>query len=60
MNDKEHIKLLYEKIDLLEKFLLEISKAADENKWTSTDEQMSIINDISSKLDEVQDKLNHI
>jgi hypothetical protein len=60
MEDKEHIKLLYEKIDLLEKFLLEISKAATENNWTSTDEQMEIINELSSKLDEVQDKLNNI
>ena len=60
MEDKEHIKLLYEKIDLLEKFLLEISKIATENNWSSTDEQMENIGTISSKLDEVQDKLNNI
>ncbi len=60
MEDKELIKLLYEKIDLLEKFLLEISKSAVENNWTSTDEQNKIIDELSAKLDEVQDRINNI
>lgn len=60
MEDKELIKLLYEKIDLLEKFIIQISKVAETNNWSSTDEQMKPIDELSDKLNEIQGKINNI
>lgn len=58
MDDKETIKLLYQKIDYLEKFIIEFSKLAETKGWSSTDEEMKPIDELSDKLNEVQDKIN--
>ena len=58
MDDKEIIKLLYQKIDYLEKFIIEFSKLAEAKGWSSTDEEMKPIDEISEKLDVLQEKLN--
>ena len=60
MEDKELIKLLYQKINFLEKFILEAAKIAENNNWSSTDEEMKSLDELSAKLDEVQKKINNI
>ena len=51
--DKITIELLNKKIKLLENFILESAKLAEENNWSSTDEQMERLNELSADLDEV-------
>jgi len=58
MQDEELIKSLYEKIDLLEKFILEISRVSEQKGWSLDDEDMETIDMLSEKLNTVQVKIN--
>ena len=60
MEDKELIKQLYEKIDLLEKFILEISKVSEQKGWNLEDDEMKTIDMLSEKLNSVEGKINRV
>lgn len=60
MEDKELIKHLYEKIDLLEKFILEISRVSEQKGWNLEDSEMKTIDMLSEKLNSVEGKINKV
>lgn len=60
MEDKELIKHLYEKIDLLEKFILEISRVSEQKGWNLEDGEMKTIDMLSEKLNSVEGKINKV
>ena len=58
--DKLMIELLNKKIKLLEDFILEAARIAEENNWSSSDEQMKRLDELSTELDNVVEEIKKL